>query len=268
MSATYKVFVQAVGSLTMVDVTAFYQDKGSNLAEAARDKATEATAIFWLDVGAPGTPDIREFAEIWAGWVDNGSGDFLSDPRPFGGYIMVSVGSASGALHIITCTISSYTILLPRRSVIGWPTGDDATGIPTAGVGAGYSVGDWFKSNAGLNSGYSGVIRTHFPNMDYSGVDAVFDTLIFTAGTRPGNPDPDYPFSGCWSFTNVESVVQDIIGAVRKVWPGMEPVYWVEAVADGAVVRPRFRLIDNADTSGTVRGAFSTSATTGEFRLE
>jgi hypothetical protein len=67
MSATYKVLVQAVGGLDMIDCSQYYQDKGSTLAEAAREKATEATAIFWLDVGATGTPDIREFAEIWAG---------------------------------------------------------------------------------------------------------------------------------------------------------------------------------------------------------
>src|SRR4051794_36449855 len=101
MAIVFKVEVSTPGdaTFTMQDCSTYYQDKGSNLAEAARDKATEATAIFWLDVGAAGTPDIREFCEIWAGWFDTGAGEYLSDPKPFGGYIMVSVGSASGALH-------------------------------------------------------------------------------------------------------------------------------------------------------------------------
>lgn len=262
----YKVMVQDVlnRSLAMLDASLQYEDTGSDVKEAARDRAVEYHVHFQFPQDAPNVPDIREGAELWAGWQADGvwmPGEVAM------GFIMQSEGSMIGSTHHIHTTVVGPNVLFSRCSVKGWPTGGGASGIPTGGIGAGYSVAAWLTANGSLTNGASGVVRTKLPGCDYSGVDPSFTSRIFTAQTRPGNADPDYPFIGCWSFTTLEKVLQDIAGAVRTVWPAVKPVYWLEAATDGSSIFPRFVFRDDADTSGPIRGRFSTNPAAGEFRI-
>lgn len=261
----YTVMVQNHGDLTMADVSAIYDDTASDVKESARDRAAEFAVHFRFQKDTPDLPDIREGAEIWVIWTVDG---IMMSNHAQGGFIMKSRGTLVGDTHHIHCTCSTYNILLTRRCFKGWPTGNDATGIPTGGIEPGYSVAEWLVSNGGLTDGASGIIRAMLPNLDYSGVASVFDTLIFTADGRPGTSDPDFPYIGQWSFKTVDAVVQDIAGAVRKRWSAIRPVYWIEATTDGTSVIPKFIFRDDADTSGTLAGRFALTAAPGDFRFE
>lgn len=265
MTATYRVYVQEVGGLAMLEATAQFDAAASNLPRAARERATEGVAHFKFPQDEIGVPDIREGAELWAGWVNDTTGDFLPMPRPFGGFIMQSEGSAVGPTHHIHCTLSSYGILLQKATVIGWPTGETLTAIPTAGFPGGFAVSDWL---AGGGGGYAGLLPTYLPGMDTTGIDPMFGTLIWTELNKPGTPDPDVPFKGQWAFTTVDEVLQDLMGGVRAVWPGIQPIYWVEAIGNGTQVVARFRLIDREAGSGVVKATFSTDPVDGELYIE
>lgn len=265
MTVAYTVMVQNQGGVTMGDASAIYSARDSHLAESARDKATESTAHFMFPVDAPDLPNIREGAEIWAGWTEDGT--FLSDPAPFGGFIMQQEGWAVGDTHHIACTVSSYNILLSRASVIGWPTGDTPGAVPERGMPPDLPVTDWLVGSGIAGLDVDGIVRTCLPNLDYTGIDPTYGLRIFTAQTLPGNPDPDFPIVGQWSFTTLDKVLQDIMGAIRIVWPFIEPVYWLEAAAWGDAVRPRFRLIDNADLTGALRGRFTVAPASGEYGI-
>jgi hypothetical protein len=247
--AEWRVMVQDVanGSLEMRDATSVYDAKASTLPRAAREKAPEGKAVFRFPNDQANVPDIREGAEVWAGWV---SGDvFLSALRPFGGFITQIAGSATGATHIMECTVSSYQRLLDAATIIGWPTGE-ANGVPTEGYPGGWSVGDWLRGATSAGRPFDGVVRAYLPNVLYDGVADLFDTLIWTDDNKPGTPDPDFPFVGQWGFTQLSKVLGDFVGGVRAVWPAIEPVYWLEAAAAGSSIVPRFQFVDKRATGG------------------
>lgn len=258
MTATYKVFLQEPGGYDMIEASTVYDAEQSTLPRAARERATTATAHFKFPNDELNVPIIKEGAELWAGWVNDSSGDFLPMPRPFGGFIMEVEGYAVGPTHHIHCTLSSYGILFQRATIIGWPTGEDATGLPTAGYPGGLSVADWVND----------VVSTYLPGVDTTGIDAVFGTLIWTETNKPGTPDPDFPFPGHWGFTTLDKVLQDLVGGTRAVWPGVEPIYWLEAIGNGPHVIARLRWIDKTDTSGAVKAAFHTDPGPGESWIE
>jgi hypothetical protein len=261
----FKVFVQNLGGLSMIDVSAIYDDAKSDAKESARDGATESTLHFRFQKDTPDLPDIREGAEAWWGWQTGGTwqADHVN-----GGFIMVSRGTLTGDTHEIDSKVSSFDLLLTRRGFKGWPTGNDATGIPTGGIIPPVSVLDLLVANGTLTGGASGIIRAMLPGLDYSGVAPAFASLLFTAADLPSTSDPDFPYLGQWSFTTVDKVLPDIAGAIRKVWPAVRPVWWVEAAAFGSEIRPRFVFRDNADTGGTLRGRFALTAGSGDYRFE
>lgn len=258
MTATYKVFVQEPGGFDMLDASLQFDAEQSILPRAARERATEATIHFKFPQDEANVPVIKEGAEIWAGWVNDSSGDFLPMPRPFGGFIMQSEGYAVGPTHHIHCTVSSYSILLQKGTIIGWPTGEDPTGLPTAGWASGYSVAEWVND----------LVSQYLPGVDTTGIDSVFDTLIWTSTNMPGTPDPEWPFLGLWAFTTVDKVLQDLVGGVRAVWPDVEPIYWLEAIGNGPHVIARFRWVDKRGAGTAVKATFSTDPTTGELWIE
>lgn len=255
-------------SLTMLDASAVYDAAASDLPRAAREKAPEGRVTFRFENDRPDVPTIMEGAELWAGWQSGGT--WLSTPRPFGGFITQQAGSAVGPTHIIECTVSSYQFLLGRCTVIGWPSCEDRITPPLGELpGAyppGWSVKDWLVGSTGEGRPYEGVVRAYLPNLLYDGVADVFDTLIFDIASRPGTPNPDYPTSGWWSFTTLDKILQDLVGGVRAWWPAVEPVYWLEAAANGPSVTPRFRFVDKKDTSsGGVKGHWTTAPGTGDL---
>lgn len=261
----YTVQVQDLGGLTMIDVSSIYDDAASDVKESARDRAAEFIVHFRFQKDTPGLPDIREGAEIWITWIADG---VMMADHCQGGFIMQSRGTLVGDVHHIHCTCSTYNVLLTRRCFKGWPTGNDATGLPTGGIGAGYSVTDWLVSNGGLTGGASGIIRAMLPNLDYTGVAAAYTSLIIPASAIPGTSDPDFPYVGQWSFKTVDTVITDIAGSIRKTWPAVRPVWWVEATTDGTNVIPKFIFRDDADLSGSIKGRFALAAGTGDFRFE
>jgi hypothetical protein len=178
---------------------------------------------------------------------------------------LTQLEGGGAAVHTISGQVNSLQFLNTRATVIGWPTGE-SDGLPTAGYPPDYSVTNWLVGTAP----YPGVVRSYVANALYDGVDPAFDSLVLDATAIPGgNTDA---LVGQWGFTTLDAILQDIVGVARYVAARdgnlIEPVYFWETVAQGSVLRPRFRFIDINDTTGTLKATFSVSPAAGEFYME
>ncbi|HEX6608663.1 MAG TPA: hypothetical protein VF276_17320, partial [Chloroflexia bacterium] len=266
MTARYSVMVGwASTEMHEIAQTGFYDANASTLQRMARDQETASNVRIIFDFNAPGVPPIREWMQIWAGWR-NGNVWLQGPDPPFLGFLVQLEGSGA-ATHVITAQVQTMAYLTSRRTVIGWPTGE-SDGLPTAGYPADYSVGNWLVGD----TPYPGILRFYFPAILMDGIDPYFDTLTLDATAIPGGNTE--ALVGQWGFTTVEAVLQDMIGVSRYVAARddgllIEPVGWWQTVAQGSILRPRYRLIDANDTaSKPVKGVFSVSPAVGEFPFE
>jgi hypothetical protein len=218
-----------------------------------------------FDFADGSVPTIRELMQLWAGWMDGGVWQQTPDP-PFMGFLTQLEGGGA-ATHTISGQVNTLQFLNTRATVIGWPTGE-SDGIPTAGYPPDASVTAWLVGSVAGGDAYDGVVRSYVANALYDGVDPAFDSLILDATAIPGGNTE--ALVGQWGFTTLDAILQDIVGVARYVAAQagdlIEPVYFWQTVADGAVLRPRFRFIDTNATAGKpVVATFSVSPAAGEI---
>jgi hypothetical protein len=248
-------------------LTGFYDANASTIQRLAREQETASPVRLIFDFAAAGVPPIRELMQFWAGWIDESDHWLQTPDPPFLGFI-VQLEGGGAATHTISAQVQSMQWLLSRATVIGWPTGE-SDGIPTAGYPPDASVTDWLVGSTGAGAAYDGVVRTYIPNALYDGVDPYFDTLLLDATAIPGGNTE--ALVGQWGFKTLDAILQDLVGVARYVAARdtgllIEPVYFWQTVAEGAVLRPRFRWIDANDTaSKTVKATFSVTPAPGEF---
>jgi hypothetical protein len=241
----------------------FWDANVSTLQRMAREQDVSSPVRLIFDFNASDVPEIHELMQLWAGWVDGTA--YLQGPDPpFMGFLTQLEGGGA-AVHTISGQVNSLQFLNTRATVIGWPTGE-SDGLPTAGYPPDYSVTNWLVGTAP----YPGVVRSYVANALYDGVDPAFDSLVLDATAIPGgNTDA---LVGQWGFTTLDAILQDLVGVARYVAARdgnlIEPVYFWETVAQGSVLRPRFRFIDINDTTGTLKATFSVSPAAGEFYME
>jgi hypothetical protein len=251
------------GAMYEVAQTGFWDSNASTLQRMAREQDTASPVRLVFDFAATGVPEIHELMQLWAGWKDGNTWLQGPDP-PFMGFLTQLEGGGA-AVHTISGQVNSLQFLNTRATVIGWPTGE-SDGLPTAGYPPDYSVTNWLVGTAP----YPGVVRSYVANALYDGVDPAFDSLVLDATAIPGgNTDA---LVGQWGFTTLDAILQDLVGVARYVAARagnlIEPVYFWETVAQGSVLRPRFRFIDINDTTGTLKATFSVSPAAGEFYME
>ena len=247
--------------------TFWYDANASRLQKAARNQATQTTIVFSFPYHASGVPPIKEGMQVWIGWRDGGSWLQGPDP-PWIGYIMELEGGGNGEEHTITAQVSSCQILFTRTDVIGWPIGaDTGLGVEGAGYPAGYSVTNWLVGT----DPFPGIIRARLQNIDYSGVDPAFDSYILDDAHIPGGNAGKYTVGQWGGGLLLDEVLQDICAEVRMIAQEagalVTPVYFFDTVAQGSILRPRFRFIDANDASGPIKGVMSVNPASGQYRI-
>jgi hypothetical protein len=266
MTAIYSVQIGWDSSaMHEVAQTGFWDSNASTLQRMAREADTASPVRLVFDFADGTVPEIRELMQLWAGWQDGGVWQQTPDP-PFMGFLTQLEGGGA-AVHTLGGQVNSLQFLNTRATVIGWPTGE-SDGLPTAGYPPDHSVTDWLVGDTGSGAPYDGVVRSYVANALYDGVDSAFDSLILDATAIPGGNTE--ALVGQWGFTTLDAILQDLVGVARYVAAQtgdlIEPVYFWQTVADGAVLRPRFRFIDTNATAGkTVVATFSISPAAGEI---
>jgi hypothetical protein len=268
MTARYSVMV-GFRSYEMQEMaqTFWYDANKSRLQKAARNQATQTTLEFSFPYHASGVPPIKEGMQVWIGWRDGGTWLQGPDP-PWIGYLMEPEGGGNGEEHTITVQASSCQILFTRTDVIGWPVGaDTGMGVEGQGYPGGYSVTNWLVGT----DPYPGIIRARLQNIDFSGVDPAFDSYILDDAHIPGGNAGKYTVGQWGGGLTLDEVLQDICATVRllaqEAGQLVTPVYFFDTVAQGSLLRPRFRFIDANDASGPIKAVLSVQPSAGQYRI-
>lgn len=222
--------------------------------------------------------NIQEGSEWQAGWRDtvthewsNTDPDGLTEPVR-GGYLLTQQGGADGPIHTIVDGLTSYDYDLGTTDIVVWP---DLATYPTP-YPDGYSATDWLVGTVAGGKPYDGLIPARLGAAGgylLDGVDSALDSFIFGAGTgvKPGVPLRDAALNGgLWGFVDLQSAIDDIMTAVRFMDGSTDFRYWVDAAidpGDATQIRPRFRVVDWADTTGTVAATFATDPGVGEWQI-
>lgn len=227
--------------------------------------------------------NIEEGQEWHAGWRDDTTHEWsdtdpngLADPVR-GGYLLTQQGGADGPQHTIVDGLTSYDYDLATTDIVVWP---DLATYPTP-MPDGFSALDWLVGVAGGTGAggtipYDGLIAQRLAsNGGYllDGVDSALGSFIFGAstGVKPGVPLRDAALNGgLWGFVDLQSAIDDIMTAVRFMDGSTDYRYWVDAgidPGDATKLRPRFRAVNWADTTGTVAATFATDPGVGEWQI-
>jgi hypothetical protein len=187
-----------------------------------------------------GTPNLKidDFMEVWHGVKDTWSGNW-SRAR-FGGYIMGHKNTTYGREHVIDCNLVSYSWDLERTEVIAWPT-DPRITTTVEGFPNGYSAYQWLVEGGG---GYPGFMPYHFGGMAFTGIDDVYDQIVFDGGQTGGARPTLSTLYGLILTTNVQKALAEIADCAQFIKPDIEPHFFVKAIAKGDSIVPEFNFID------------------------
>ena len=268
------------GTLTEQDVTQIHNFDRSQFQFPSANNSGGTLDLSFLYTASW---NIEEGSEWNAGWRDtvtqawsNTDPDGLADPVR-GGYLLTQQGGADGPIHTIVDGLTSYDYDLATTDIVVWP---DLATYPTP-MPDGFSAKDWLVGVAGGTGAggtipYNGLITQRLAsNGGYllDGVDSALASFIFgsSTGVKPGVPLRDAALNGgLWGFVDLASAIDDVLTAVRFMDGSTDFRYWVDAGIDpddATKIRPRFRVVDWADTTGSVAATFATDPGVGEWQI-
>lgn len=265
MSELWKVIIidRLDGGERFQDVTDWVDMMQSDFHPTVSDKVGQCQARMSFPID---TPDlrIRELMEVWAGFIDEGTGQWTTPW--FGGYIIGLTSTTNGYEHTLDLDLVDYGILLSNTEILRWPrTRDD---INPDGYPVGYSMATWLVGDAP----FTGVIPAFFQGVAWD-IDPIFDSVIFTNQNLPGIINPEVlpgnaTIYGQWYYTTVRKILEDLCDQAHYIDPTIEPAFWIEAATDGTIILPRVRVADLNVDHGTPQYIFSSSPLPGELLIE
>ncbi len=245
------------------DVTDWVDMMQSDFHPTVSDKVGQCQARMSFPID---TPDlrIRELMEVWAGFIDEGTGQWTTPW--FGGYIIGLTSTTNGGEHTLDLDLVDYGILLSNTEVLRWPR--DRTDPAADGYPVGFSMANWLVGT----TPFIGLIPAFFQGVAWD-VDSIFDSVIFTNQALPGILNPEVlpgnaTIYGQWYYTTVRKILEDLCDQAHYIDPTIEPAFWIEAATDGTVILPRVRVADLAVAHGTPAYVFSSNPLPGELLME
>jgi hypothetical protein len=230
------------GTRVSQDVTLYADWEHTTLKKSASD-LVEVTDLF---LSFPeDTPDlvIREWMEVWAGFIDTDTGGWVM--AQLAGFITKLDGGVNGREHTIRIQVSDYNVLFDKKTLYGWPSAVDDD--PIEGFPVDKSIFVWL-CNIDPSEAPDGIIPFHYESIEYAATPCVSDIFHSTEipiESLPGNTS----VLGQFQWVSVRKVMEEMVNVTRYILPDTHPMFFFVPKANGDSIIPSFRYLDMTNDS-------------------